>query len=466
MRLYFLVFVTCLVARPTSAAPCDVVQLATGYTHTIARLSDGSVWGWGNNSGGSLCRGDTAPTAFGPRRSLISSATFVAATVGVTLAVLSDGSLVGCGSNSSGELGTGTSEPFAHPTPQVIPGVPPCRAATAGRGFVLGLTTTGSVWGWGRHDEGQLTIDYSSTLEPPLQLNDLSDVTALAAGRAHALALLADGTVTAWGANYYGQLGDGTRVTTTPFARALPAPVLGLTNVVAIAAGEDVSFALRADGTVWSWGNPGGTLLGRTGDHTLPGQVPGVMAIAISASGWTAMVVAPDHSVWSWGDGHRGALGDGIVGSGHQSLVPVQAIGLSGADLICAGDANEIAAAGSSFWGWGANAATGTLGIPDGDDRAVPTAGVRGWDLTPQDQGQRFFATKAGVDARLLLQNQPSTTTRWQVYRDLTKFDIGLSSFGPILATPSFLDSGAAIAPISFFYYIRGLSECSGTPGP
>ena len=63
---------------------------------------------------------------------------------------------------------------------------------------------------------------------------DLSDVTAVAAGQDHSLALKADGTVVAWGDNMFGE------ATVPP----------GLSGVVAIASGFNHSLALTADGTV------------------------------------------------------------------------------------------------------------------------------------------------------------------------------------------------------------------------
>ena len=71
----------------------------------------------------------------------------------------------------------------------------------------------------------------------------------------HSLALKSDGTVWAWGANDGGQLGDNSLKD-----RPTPVQVKGLggngvlIDIVAIAAGGQTSLALRADGTVWSWG--------------------------------------------------------------------------------------------------------------------------------------------------------------------------------------------------------------------
>ena len=65
----------------------------------------------------------------------------------------------------------------------------------------------------------------------PVRIPGLTDVVAISAGDMHSLALLKDGTVRAWGENKYGQIGDGSTVN-----RNAPTPVTGVRNVVAIAA--------------------------------------------------------------------------------------------------------------------------------------------------------------------------------------------------------------------------------------
>ena len=67
----------------------------------------------------------------------------------------------------------------------------------------------------------------------------LSNVVAVAAGEDDSLALKSDGTVVAWGDNEFGQ-------TNVP---------LGMSNVMAIAAGDFHSLALKNDGTLVSWGD-------------------------------------------------------------------------------------------------------------------------------------------------------------------------------------------------------------------
>src|SRR6185503_13464459 len=83
-----------------------------------------------------------------------------------------------------------------------------------------------------------------------------TSVVAVAAGNHHSVALRSDGTVWCWGANDVGQIGDGKGTTHDTSADALlPVQVPGLANVVAIAAGADLSVAVLSDGTMRGWGD-------------------------------------------------------------------------------------------------------------------------------------------------------------------------------------------------------------------
>jgi alpha-tubulin suppressor-like RCC1 family protein len=168
-------------------------------------------------------------------------------------------------------------------------------------------------------------------------------VSAVAAAGHHTLALMRDGTVLAWGSNGNGQLGDGTNSWAGP-----PVKVSGLTDAVAIAAGDDStavisvrgnggiapqesriaiehSLALRRDGTVWAWGdNAYGELgNGTKSSSNVPVQVEGLTgATAITAGNPSfGVAIKTDGTVWAWGNNEMGQLGNGTTNS---SNAPVQ----------------------------------------------------------------------------------------------------------------------------------------------
>ena len=72
----------------------------------------------------------------------------------------------------------------------------------------------------------------------------------VALGNKFSAALRADGTVWTWGNNDYGQLGNGSYNGNTIY----PEKVSGLSNIIKIAAAHEFMFALDKSGNVWSWG--------------------------------------------------------------------------------------------------------------------------------------------------------------------------------------------------------------------
>jgi hypothetical protein len=76
----------------------------------------------------------------------------------------------------------------------------------------------------------------------------------VATGAYHSVALKADGTVYTWGYNGYGQLGDNSATDRHSPVRVIKSGGGYLTNIVAVAAGDHHSLALDANGVVWAWG--------------------------------------------------------------------------------------------------------------------------------------------------------------------------------------------------------------------
>jgi len=212
-----------------------------------------------------------------------------------SLALKSDGSVVGWGDNSSGQ----TTIPAGLTTVTAVATVPPNPAGTvstvtltaANAAIVPGMFVTGPA---GTVGPGAKIVSKSAAVPPVLTLSVpnavntnaanttatltfSSGVVAIAAGNEHSVALKSDGTVTAWGRNVEGQ-------TTIP---------AGLSGVTAIAAGGDTSYALKSDGTVVAWG-----------DDT-NGQVTGATALsavaAIAAGGDHALALKSDATVVAWG---------------------------------------------------------------------------------------------------------------------------------------------------------------------
>jgi len=232
-----------------------------------------------------------------------------------TVVVRSDGAVSAWGNNDNGQVGDGTT--VKRTTPTAVSGLTDVVAVEAGERHGLAVKADGTVWAWGYNYGAQLGDGTSTTRTTPVQVLDetgpLTGVVAAAAGALHSVALKADGSVWTWGNNQYGQLGDGS--TTTRF-RAVPVP--GLSGVSAIAAGNRHTVALvtngAAQGSLWVWGlNSDGQLGdGTTADSWNPLKVMDDVEGIAAGMGHTFALKA-DGTLWGTGENEHGDLGDDTI---------------------------------------------------------------------------------------------------------------------------------------------------------
>ncbi|WP_103560901.1 RCC1 domain-containing protein [Actinomadura rubteroloni] len=261
-----------------------------------------------------------------------------------------------------------------------------------GSSHAISVRNDGSVWAWGLNSSGQLGNGTTVNSTSGVQVSGLSGVVrapgAVAAGQNHSLAVRADGTVWAWGANGSGQLGNGSTANSS-----VPVQVSGLTGVKAVAAGLSFSLALKSDGTVWAWGaNASGQLgNGSTTGSSTPVQVSGISDTAVIGAGSShGLAVRADGTVKAWGANSNGQLGNG---SNTNSSTPVSVSGLSGvstwAGSLAGGFAHSVALlADGTVRAWGLNN-YGQLGNGSTTSSNIPvtvsgltgvaTVGAGGW---------------------------------------------------------------------------------------
>ncbi|WP_150107643.1 tail fiber domain-containing protein [Pedosphaera parvula] len=176
-----------------------------------------------------------------------------------------------------------------------------------------------------------------------------SNVVAIAAGDGFSLALKSDGTVVSSRWNDYDQ-------TTVP---------AGLSNVVAIAAGYGFSLALKSDRTVvaWGWNDYGQT--------TIPAGLSNVVAIAAGA--YHSLALKSDGTVVGWGYNVQG-----------QTTIPA---GLSNVVAVAGGALHSLALkSDSTVVGWGYNA-QGQTTIPAGLSNVVAIAAGADHNLALKSDG-------------------------------------------------------------------------------
>jgi alpha-tubulin suppressor-like RCC1 family protein len=338
-----------------------------------AAVAPGTLLAWGRNGSGQLGDGTTTNRALPTPVPNLTGVTALAEGSGHTLAVLSNGTVRAWGDNGNGELGDGTKTGRSTPAP--VPGLAGVVAVTAGSAHSLALLADGRLFAWGRNIQGQLGIGSSGGDQlTPVQVQNLglSRVKALAAGDNFTLVLLADGTVLSCGSNSNGELGDGTNT-----KRSTLAPVQNLIPSKAIAAGRRHGMALTSNGGIRAWGdnNDGQLGNGSTTDSKLPTSVNtdslNGPVIAVACGGQHSLALMATGGIKGWGKNSEGQLGNNSNSS--PRVFPVStAPGAEGAIAIDAGFVHSLALLiNGTVRAWGQNS-DGQVGDGSTINRAKP----------------------------------------------------------------------------------------------
>jgi hypothetical protein len=286
----------------------------------------------------------------------------------------------------------------------------------------------------------------------------MTNVVAIAAGEYHSLALQANGTVVAWGDDVYGQAN-------------VPA---GLMNVVAIAAGDYHSLALKNDGTVVAWGD------NSLRETSVPPGLTNV--VAITAGAYHSLALQANGTVVGWGYNELGetqapagltnvvAIAAGlasslvlqangtVVGWGYNELGETQApAGLTNVVAIAAGLASSLVLqANGVVVAWG-NDSEGETNVPAGLTNVVAIAACQDDSLALQANGTVVAwgnngSGQTNVPARLtnVVAIAAGGYSSLALKNDGTVVAWGANSFGQS-SVPAGLTNVVAIAAGNFF---------------
>lgn len=360
--------------------------------NAFAVTSSGILYGWGKQPNGQLGVGSVTP---------LSVPTIISSGLGATLAVAkvvygalgsavhlltNDSKIYSLGVNTSGGLGVGDVTPRSSPT--LVLGSLVWADLVAGPGgadeSVLGLTTAGVAYGWGKNSSGQLGVgDVTPRSSPVAVLGGLTFASISGAGNLAAsfYGITSAGVAYAWGANLNGQLGVGD---VTP--RSSPVAVLGSLTFSKIVAAQDAAgtgfsaLGLTTGGLLYAWGiNTNGQLgVGDVTPRSSPVAVLGGLTFSdvfvnndTAAGGATVFAVTSAGVAYAWGANANGQLG---VGDVVPRSSPVAVLGGIAFATIYPGSAVQSVYGLSTMgipYGWGANG-LGQLGTADQTPRSSP----------------------------------------------------------------------------------------------
>ncbi len=327
LALTFSVCVRAYESEPDSALGeripprADFRPIAAGNGYSLAVAPDGSVWSWGNNSGG-LTGNQSTPVKIDGLTDIVS----VAAGGTRNLALASDGSVWAWGGLAS---------------PARLEALTDVAAIAAGYDLNLALKRDGTVWQWGVGSESE-----------PVLIRGLSNMVGIAAGGGccwagdHMAAVRADGSVWVWASDEEAiipkpwpyqvpgltgaisaeaMLYDSVILTGDGTLRRLGysaqfTGITGLSEIASIAASGDLILSLKRDGTVWGTGclgcgwMGGGVVVYENLYGPDPSQISGLPGIAaIATSDDHGLALGEDGTLWAWGSNRYGGLGDGTT---------------------------------------------------------------------------------------------------------------------------------------------------------
>jgi alpha-tubulin suppressor-like RCC1 family protein len=226
------------------------VSIIAGQDFSAAIKCDGTLWTWGSNVYGQLGNGTfdfrSIPVKIGLDNSWVSIDTGD----DNLFAIKSNGTLWSCGSNGFSILGYTTPSGNHANTLNQVGLDNKWVSVSVGNDHCVGLKSDGTIWGWGRNYEGQLGDGTTQNVrDSPIQIGNQRDWISIKAGNYYTLAIKANGTLWAWGDNSNFRLGDKTQI-----AKKLPTQIGGDNNWVCIQPEVYNTKAIKSDGTLWAWG--------------------------------------------------------------------------------------------------------------------------------------------------------------------------------------------------------------------
>jgi alpha-tubulin suppressor-like RCC1 family protein len=290
-----------------------------GTTMGCAIKTDGTLWTWGDaafgRSGNSstIDRSSPGTTSGGGNNWKQTACGYLH-----TAAVKTDGTLWTWGYNGFGNLGDGTTTNRSSPGTTAGGGANWKQVALSGSAatFSAAVKTDGTLWTWGRNADGQLGTNLNPDRSSPgTTSGGGTNWNFIACGLDMMAGIKTDGTLWTWGRGQNGQLGTGSTAN-----RSSPGTTAGGgTNWKQVACAYFYNAAVKTDGTLWTWGyNQRGNLgTGNTTSRSSPGTTAGggTNWKRVSCGSTTTAAVKTDGTLWTWGSNNLGALGDGTTTS-------------------------------------------------------------------------------------------------------------------------------------------------------
>jgi alpha-tubulin suppressor-like RCC1 family protein len=289
----------------------DWNQVSAGDSHNAAIKTDGTLWAWGGAACGRLGNSSTSPDRVSPIQiGALTDWHQVSAHTNHTAAIKTNGTIWAWGAAAYGQLGGNST--VQQSSPVQVGALTNWSYISAGFQMTAAIKSNGTLWTWGRNQYGDLgqNIYTGVCVSSPVQVGALTNWAQISATcRNHAAAVKTDGTLWAWGRNNNGQIGNNTTI-----SRSSPVQIGTLTNWSHVSVGSFHTVAIKTNCTLWAWGDSSTGALGLGVTNILRSSPVQVGAL----TNWFKVDVGDNHNIaiktdgtlWGWGRNNNGQIGD------------------------------------------------------------------------------------------------------------------------------------------------------------
>ena len=306
-------------------------------------FSDGNLFAWGQNSEGQIGDGTILNVSI-PITITGNNWKQVAGGGYASAAIKTDGTLWSWGRYP----GDNTKSNRSSPVTTAGGGTNWKQVSCKGNWVKSAIKTDGTLWTWGENGYGEVGDGTITTRNSPVTTaGGGSNWAQVSTANRAVFAIKTDGTLWTWGHNPNGQLGDG-----TTSSRLSPITTAGGgTNWKFVAGGLGRGSAIKTDGTLWSWGtNTGdGTSISKLSPVTTAGGGTNWKQVAC---GYHTLAIKTDGTLWGWGPYTNGLIGDGTT-SDRSSPVSIAGGGTNWKQVDCGEDTSTAIKTDGTIWAWG-----------------------------------------------------------------------------------------------------------------
>jgi alpha-tubulin suppressor-like RCC1 family protein len=281
-------------------------QLISGSQHIAAIKTDGTLWIWGESSSGRLGTGNISVDTSTPATTFAGGTDWkqVSAAVQHTAAIKTDGTLWIWGTPTYGKLGDSVLTTTKSTPVTTFAGGTNWKQVSCGQYFTSAIKTDGTLWTWGAG--GYLgNADTTNRSTPVTTFAGGNNWKQVSSGGFHVAAIKTDGTLWTWGfaggAGYLGNTETSNQTRSTPITT-----FAGGTNWKQVNVGSNNVAAIKTDGTLWTWGIGSS---GQLGNADTTNRSTPVTTFAggnnwkqVSSGGIHTAAIKADGTLWIWGN--------------------------------------------------------------------------------------------------------------------------------------------------------------------